>query len=103
MKNTLFFALLFAGASAFAQQSDTTFTIAKTIQNKKLQATCLLGSFDMGEVNGIIYLFFRDKGRVIGIPTEKFPAPIIEYPEKNHVLKGGDFIQTDRYKEMVGK
>ena len=103
MKNTLFFALLFAGASVFAQQSDTTFTIAKTIKNKKLQETCLLGSFDMGEVNGIVYLFFRKDGNVIGIPIEKFPAPIIEYPEKNHELKGGDFIQTNKYKEMFGK
>jgi len=103
MKNTLFFALLFAGASAFAQQSDTTVTMVKSVNSKLFQNTVLIGSFDMGEINNIVYLFFKSEGNVIALPIEKFPAPMFTYPEKNHERKQGDFVLTDRWKELPTK
>lgn len=103
MKNTFLFAMLLAGASAFAQKSDTTFTMVKSANSKLFQKTVLIGSFDMGEINNTIYLFFRSNGNVIALPTEKFPSPMFTYPEKNHEMKLYDFVLTDRWKELPTK
>ncbi len=61
----------------------------------------LLSSFDMGEIGNTIYLFFRSYGQVIALPTENYPALMLRFPEKNHQLKGGDFIRTERYQAML--
>jgi hypothetical protein len=82
-------------------RNDTTFTVLVNCDYADCQDTVLLGSFDMGEIGKTIYLFFRSHGQVIALPTENFPALMLRFPEKNHALKGGDFIQTERYQAML--
>jgi len=103
MKNTIFSAMMLAGASELAQQSDTTFTILQNSNSSTFQETILIGSFDIGEINSTLYLFFKKENNVIALPIENFPAPMMVYPEKNHIRKQTDFMMTDRWKELPTK
>lgn len=98
MKNTLFFALLFAGASAFAQ-ADTTFTMIRSNNSKAFRKIVFLKSFDMGEIDGKVYIFYKVDGNVIGLPMD-FPARMMTYPEENHQYKFSEFRLTERYENM---
>jgi hypothetical protein len=82
-------------------RNDTTFTVLLNCDYPDCQDTVLLSSFDMGEIGNTIYLFFRSHGQVIALPTENYPALMLRFPEKNHQLKGGDFIRTERYQAML--
>ena len=82
-------------------RNDTTFTVLVNCDYADCQDTVLLGSFDMGEIGNTIYLFFRSHGQVIALPTENYPALMLRFPEKNHELKGGDFIRTERYQALL--
>jgi hypothetical protein len=82
-------------------RNDTTFTVLLNCDYPDCQDTVLLSSFDMGEIGNTIYLFFRSHGQVIALPTENYPALMLRFPEKNHELKGGDFIRTERYQAML--
>lgn len=82
-------------------RNDTTFSVLLNCDYPDCQDTVLLSSFDMGEIGNTIYLFFRSHGQVIALPTENYPALMLRFPEKNHELKGGDFIRTERYQAML--
>jgi hypothetical protein len=82
-------------------RNDTTFTVLLNCDYPDCQDTVLLSSFDMGEIGNTIYLFFRSHGQVIALPTENYPALMLRFPEKNHQLKGGDFIRTERYQAIL--
>lgn len=99
MKKTLLFALALAGASAFAQQSDTTFTMIRSNRSKAFKKFVFLQSFDMGELNGKIYLFYKVDKDVVALPME-FPARMMVYPEENHQYKFSEFRLTERYENM---
>jgi len=82
-------------------RNDTTFTVLLNCDYPDCQDTVLLSSFDMGEIGNTIYLFFRSHGQVIALPTENYPALMLRFTEKNHELKGGDFIRTERYQAIL--
>jgi len=99
MKKLLFIAMLLAGASAFAGQSDTTFIQVSSNKDPNLNKYIFLPSFDMGEVDSILYIFYKVEDSVIALPMD-LPAAIMVYPQNNHQYKLSEFIHSERYKGL---
>jgi hypothetical protein len=105
MKTTLLFALAIAGASAFAQNtSDTLFFTFKTHRNNEYQQILNMpGEFyDMGLVNGVLYEFKKKTEMIFALPLDRpLTAPLMIYPEVNHVEKYGDLWKSERWAKML--
>jgi hypothetical protein len=105
MKKTLLFILAIAGASAFAQNtSDTLFFTFKTHHSEDyMQILLMKGEFyDMGLVKGVLYEFKKKDEMIFALPLDRpLTAPLMIYPEANHVEKYGDLWKTERWAKMM--
>jgi|LauGreDrversion4_2_1035121.scaffolds.fasta_scaffold49154_3 hypothetical protein len=84
-------------------RNDTTFTLVKHNEGDDFQNVVLIGSFDMGEIGRSVYLFFKRNNNVVALPIDRFPALMMEYPETNHQRKQGDFVLTERWRNLPTK
>jgi len=106
MKHLIAAALLFSG-SLFAQEnhtSDTLFLTFKTHRNNEYQQILNMpGEFyDMGLVNGVLYEFKKKNKMIFAVPIDiPLAAPMMIYPEANHVKKYNDLWQTERGAKMI--
>lgn len=105
MKTTLLFILAITGASAFAKNtSDSLFFNLKTHHSEDyMQLLLMKGEFyDMGLVNGVLYEFKKKNEMIFAVPLDRpLRAPIMIYPEVNHVEKYGDLCKTERWAKMM--
>lgn len=105
MKMALLFALAIAGASAFAQNTtDTLFFTFKTHRSYEYQQILNIpGEFyDMGLVKGVLYEFKKKNEMIFALPLDRpLTAPLMIYPEANHVKKYGDLWKTERGAKML--
>jgi hypothetical protein len=57
-------------------------------------------SSEMFLVKDVLYVFHQKGRKMVGVPVE-FPAPIIIYPKKQHVSRYSEFLESDRYKQLL--
>lgn len=105
MKKTLLFILAITEASAFAQNtSDTLFFTLKTHHSEDyMQLLLMEGEFyDIGLVNGVLYEFKKKNEMIFALPLDRpLRAPLMIYPEVNHVEKYGDLWKTELWAKMM--
>ena len=101
MKKSLFLLMTLAGASVFAQKtSDTTFIMVESREDEQWVSYAMEQSSEMFLVKDVLYVFHQKGRKMVGVPVE-FPAPIIIYPKKQHVSRYSEFLESDRYKQLL--
>jgi hypothetical protein len=92
MKKALFLLMTLAGASVFAQKTSR--------EDEQWVSYAMEQSSEMFLVKDVLYVFHQKGRKMVGVPVE-FPAPIIIYPKKQHVSRYSEFLESDRYKQLL--
>lgn len=99
------FALTIARSNAFAQTTSNTHDSILSTDNNEIYMQILLKKgkfFDMGLVNGVSCEFKKKNEIIFAVPLDRpLRAPLMIYPEVNHVEKYGDLWKTERWAKMM--